>query len=211
MTHSGLWVLAHEHQALLLDAPFSNDAGQNILDDTDRFLASHDLRVAFFTLSHLHWDHAAGIASIAEHYPDATFIYPSSWPMNGRPLLDKLKCCAISDAIWERSPRIAYAEHHTVLLSGEPVHLFRAPYHSPTDQVVVFRGVAVLPDWHLPRDLDEALQLVDAPRADRADTMKRLLAIQHDYHIHSHVPVHADGPLEHDFNSRISLALQRFS
>ncbi|MCA9067732.1 MAG: MBL fold metallo-hydrolase [Planctomycetaceae bacterium] len=215
MTASGIWAYVHENEALLVDAPFAWQDSQPILTRIDDFLRRHDLRLKFITASHLHLDHSAGLSCLLEHFPEAPFVYPETWPGCWRCWSkDRIKY-GIQPAMsqqWGREPCQTYRQWWTSHLGGEPVYFLEAPYHSLTDQLIGFRGFTVLPDWHLPSHLDEPLQLVDAPRRAIEDTLLRLQMFERQtgHSIQTSCAVHGDEPLRTDFQERVRIASRKF-
>jgi hydroxyacylglutathione hydrolase len=116
----------------------------------------------FITASHDHEDHidAATWAELLITFPDARPIHPANVCGYGR--LD---------------------------LDGEPILLVKAPKHSLTDMVVIFRGVAMTGDIEL-----GTLQSVtdEVTETTRRKSMKRLRDFPQraGYHIHSIVSAH---------------------
>lgn len=116
----------------------------------------------FVTASHGHWDHLdrAGWAVLRQAFPTAEFVRPS----------------AVQDD-WRLD------------LAGEPVWLVKAPKHSPSDVVTVFRGVAMTGDIEL-GTLDAVNR--EVPRAARRASFDRLrgFPVRTGYHIHAVVSAH---------------------
>jgi hypothetical protein len=116
----------------------------------------------FVTASHEHDDHLDEDAwgALFSAFPGAKFIRPDN--VKG----DRL-----------------------IRLGGEPVWLVKAPKHSSTDVVTVFRGVAMTGDVEL-----GMLESVndEVPAATRRRSMRRLGEFQDraDYHVHSIVSAH---------------------
>lgn len=215
LSPSGIWLLAHGNDALLLDAPFSAEQADTILPRLEDFLVQHKLRLKYVTASHLHYDHAASLVRTLDYFPRATFIYPRTWPEHFTTwTMDRIKYGHQPhlDKAWTRTPYETYEQWQRLSLSGESLFLIDAPYHSLTDQLVIFRGVALLPDWHLPEYVGEQLILVEAPPELIRETMTRLRNFrwQERYVAHSRIAVHGDEPLLPDFQERLETAYTRF-
>jgi hydroxyacylglutathione hydrolase len=116
----------------------------------------------YVTASHDHFDHLDPEVwdALAAAFPDTEFIHPSE----------------------VRGDRLLH-------VGGEPVWLVKAPKHSLTDMVTVFRGVAMTGDIEL-----GMLESVndEVPSATRRRSMRRLREFQDrtGYHVHSIVSAH---------------------
>lgn len=215
MSPSGLWVYVHKNEAVLIDAPFAWEDSEQIIPQISDFLQRHNLQLKFITASHLHLDHSAGLVCLLNNFNTASFIYPAKWQQHWKSVtIDRIKY-GFQPAMaqqWEREPHKLYDKYLTTDLAGEPLYFIVAPYHSLTDQLVVFRGFVLLPDWHLPTHIDEPLQLVNAPTSDVADTLVRFQQFEREtgYRIHQSCAVHGDEPLRSDFQERLAIAYNRF-
>jgi len=213
MSHSGIWLIRNGDAALLLDAPFVWEERHAVLSRIGNYLDRQGIHLKYFTVSHLHRDHGEGLTSLLDRFPESAFVYPKSWENDWKrgeaipiPANKNIDPPGFG-ARFHRRRHVSYDSRWTGDLGGEPVFFYRAPYHSITDQVVAFQGTAILPDWHLPERMDEALNLVEAPRGEIISTLKAL----RDSSIHSHISVHADRPLRNDFQERRETALRKFS
>ncbi|HEY7423271.1 MAG TPA: hypothetical protein VH682_03425 [Gemmataceae bacterium] len=118
--------------------------------------------LCYVAASHDHWDHldATVWRKLKAAFPAATFLHPST--VKGDRLLH---------------------------LGGEPVWLVKAPKHSRTDVVTIFRGVCMTGDIEL-----GTLESVndEVPLRVKRHTMKRLAAFQErsGYHVHTTVSAH---------------------
>jgi glyoxylase-like metal-dependent hydrolase (beta-lactamase superfamily II) len=208
MTPSGIWAFVNGGSACLLDAPYAWEDANDVLPTVQQFVDQHNLRVSCVSCSHLHLDHSAGLSSMLHAFPHARFVFPQLWPQHWRSVsADRIKCGLQRDLsnYWDGDRSRTYSGHWATSLDGEPLHFIEAPYHSPTDQLVVFRGVAVLPDWHLADRTSDRLQQVNASREQIRNTLRRLRKFESEngHRIHSRIAVHGDEPLEHDFRDRI--------
>lgn len=202
-----IWLLVHANEAALIEAPFASEDAAPILERIRSRLEERRLWVKFFSATHLHRGHATGLASVAQAFPRATFVYPESWLAHRRALgLGGGRVGAL-DPLFDRGLAFSYGSVMEFDLAGEPVAFIRAPYHSPTDQLVVFRGVAIAPDWQLPRAQGERVEKAQAPEQEKRAAMRRVLDFCRGYQIHSHLPAHGDGPLEAGFAERVQTAL----
>jgi hypothetical protein len=120
------------------------------------------LRLRFVSASHDHYDHLDPNVwdDLVEAFPNAEFIEPAS----------------------VRGDRLLH-------LADEPLWLVKAPKHSLTDVVTVFRGVAMTGDIEL-----GMLESVndEVPAATRRRSMSRLCGFQErtGYHVHSVFSAH---------------------
>ena len=125
-------------------------------------LASTRTTLRFVAASHDHEDHldAETWDALKQSFPSAEFIHPES--VRGDRLLR---------------------------IDGEPLWLLKAPKHSATDVVTVFRGVAMTGDIEL--GMLESVNQEVPPRVKRA-SMKRLSQFgdRTGYHVHSIVSAH---------------------
>ena len=155
----GSWILHNDGEALLLEVPPGLTVG-----DVEAGLAAVGAGLRYVTASHLHEDHvdAAGLKKLREAYVGTHFILPTE----------------------------AKAGSETMIkIGGEPVWLIKAPKHSPSDMVTVFRGVAMTGDIEL-GTLDSVNREVS--RATKAASMDYLRAFQErtGYHVHTIVSAH---------------------
>jgi glyoxylase-like metal-dependent hydrolase (beta-lactamase superfamily II) len=145
--------------------------GEALLLEIPEGLAVHDVTEAlgqsgaalrYVTASHDHYDHLDTQAwdALAAAFPEAQFLHPSR----------------------VRGDRLLH-------IGDEPVWLIKAPKHSLTDVVTVFRGVAMTGDIEL-----GTLESVndEVPAATRRRSMRRLREFQErtGYHVHSIVSAH---------------------
>lgn len=156
----GSWLLVHGGEALLLEVP----PGLSVKDVThalDRLKAT----LCCVTASHDHEDHLDPEAwsALVAFFPGAEFLHPASWPL-GR-------------------------NNRELDLNGEPLWLLKAPKHSLTDVVTVFRGVAMTGDIELAQ-----LESVndEVPLATKRRSMRQLQSFQErtGYHVHAIVSAH---------------------
>jgi len=103
---------------------------------------------------------------------------------------------------------MAYDDLFEARLGHEPLLFLRAPYHSPTDQLIIFRGVAITPDWHLATSRGERLWGADEPAAVKRKTFERIERLQARYQVHSWISVHGDGVVRTGFQSACGLTLE---
>ena len=155
----GSWLLHNNGEALLLEIP----PGLTV-DHVAAGLASIGAGLRYVTASHLHEDHldAACWKELQEAYAGTHFIHPAD-------------AIAGSDTM--------------INLGGEPVWLIKAPKHSPSDKVIVFRGVAMTGDFEL-GTLDSVNREVSP--ATKAASMDYLRGFEDrtDYHVHTIVSAH---------------------
>lgn len=127
-----------------------------------RALQAISAKLVYATASHDHEDHldADAWAALVRAFPRAPFIHPSS--VNGDRLLH---------------------------IGGEPLWLIKAPKHSMTDVVTVFRGIAMTGDIEL-----GMLESVndEVPLPTKRASMDRLRDFEErtGYHVHSTVSAH---------------------
>jgi hypothetical protein len=135
--------------------------GLAVQDVTDA-LSRLGATLRYVTASHDHYDHLDPEVwdALAAAFPNAQFLHPSG----------------------VRGDRLLY-------VGGEPVWLLKAPKHSLTDVVTVFRGVAMTGDIEL-----GTLESVndEVPKRLKAQSMARLRGFQEraGYHVHSIVSAH---------------------
>jgi glyoxylase-like metal-dependent hydrolase (beta-lactamase superfamily II) len=155
----GSWILHNDGEALLLEVPPGLTRAE-----VKAGLEATRAGLRYVTASHLHEDHldAEGWKELEEFYAGTHFIRPAE----------------------------AKAGSETVIkVGGEPVWLIKAPKHSPSDTVVVFRGVAMTGDIEL-----GTLESVngEVSRATRAASMEYLRDFEErsGYRIHTIVSAH---------------------
>jgi glyoxylase-like metal-dependent hydrolase (beta-lactamase superfamily II) len=155
----GSWILHNDGEALLLEVPPGLTVG-----DVEAGLDAVGAGLRYVTASHLHEDHFdLGVwKELQEAYVGTHFILPT-------------EAKAGSDTV--------------VKIGGEPVWLIKAPKHSPSDTVTVFRGVAMTGDIEL-GTLDSVNREVS--RTTKAASMDYLRAFEDrtGYHVHTIVSAH---------------------
>ena len=155
----GSWILHNDGEALLLEVPPGLTVG-----DVQAGLDAVGAGLRYVTASHLHEDHfdAASWKELQEAYVGTHFILPT-------------EAKAGSDTL--------------IKIGGEPIWLIKAPKHSPSDTVTVFRGVAMTGDIEL-GTLDSVNREVS--RTTRAASLDYLRAFEDrtGYHVHTIVSAH---------------------
>lgn len=94
-----IWAIIHPEKKLCVVV----DPGQ--AEPVKQFLASEQLQLSAIIITHHHWDHTNGVASLVTEYPDLTIYGPSESPFKGvtQPLVDQqtftLECIKLSFTI----------------------------------------------------------------------------------------------------------------
>lgn len=182
---TGVWLLAHNGEAAVLEQPPTNIAGVGFGPDpsADVERAARELGVAvrFLLCTHTHHDHfsTATFDALRRQFPRAEPVFQSGF----RKLADG-------------APGVRYFDDEcTLSVGGEPLHLVHAPKHSRTDTVVIFRGAACTGDWELNtvRTVNESV-----PVEVRLDSCARLIAFveRARYGVHRVYSVHANDRRE---------------
>ena len=203
--YSGLWLFYNGNEAAIVDAPFVWQERKKICSTIRSYLDERSLHLKFITCSHLHRDHAEGLTALLEYFPEATFIFPNSWRHNWKEFPKNIDPPGF-EQMFHRQYSLGYDVDWIDDLAGERIQFFRAPYHSKTDQVVSFRGVGLLPDWHLPTNPTEKCKLVKAPKHE----IKKTIKIMEGSGINASLSAHGKRDARHDFQFRISMAKQKF-
>ncbi len=157
----GSWLLHHGGEALLLEVP----PGLTIAA-VRKALARTGAKLKYVAVSHDHEDHLD---------PDAweaiTSRFQGALPLHSRVLQG------------------FEAREHRALLGGEPLWLVKAPKHSMTDHVAVFRGVAMTGDIEL-GTLDSVNG--EVPLQTKKQSMRWLegFSDRRGYQVHSIVSAH---------------------
>ncbi len=158
----GSWLLVNNEEAMLLEVPPGLTA-KIVESALDR--AGATLR--FVTASHDHYDHLDVEAwdGLFAAFEGATFIHPR-----------------------------AIARHHDLMLrvGGEPVWLIKAPKHSASDVVTVFRGVAMTGDIETGM-LASVNKEVPLPTKRKSMDWLREFPERSGYHVHSTVSAHLNS------------------
>lgn len=155
----GSWLLHHGNEALLLEAP----EGLKVEDVNSTLKCLGGPRIKYITASHEHEDH----------------ISPGVWKK-------------VSSKFFEYSflyhPKLVRG-YRQLKLGGEPLWLIKAPKHSLTDIVTVFRGIAMVGDIEL-GTLDSVNK--EVPNYLKRYSMNRLreFPAHANYHIHTIVSAH---------------------
>jgi len=155
----GSWLLHNNGEALLLEVP----PGLTV-NDVEGGLALIGAGLRYITASHSHDDHFAPQLwkELEEAYRGTHFIQPTD-------------AKAGSDTL--------------ITLGGEPVWLLKAPKHSPSDTITIFRGVAMTGDIEL-GTLDSVNG--EVPHGTKATSMEYLRNFEErtGYHVHTIVSAH---------------------
>ncbi len=155
----GAWLLHADGEALLLEIP----PGLTV-DDVAKGLASIRVGLRYVTASHLHEDHFDSKVwkELEEAYAGTHFLQPT---------------------------QATSASETLIKLGGEPVWLIKAPKHSSSDTIIVFRGIAMTGDIEL-GTIDSVND--EIPRDVKAASMEYLSGFQErtGYHIHTIVSAH---------------------
>lgn len=155
----GSWLLSNDGEALLLEIP----PGLTV-NDVAAGLKTIGAGLRYVTASHLHEDHLDidGWNDLQEAFHGTHFMRPTGAKVGSDIMIN---------------------------LGGEPLWLIKAPKHSPTDTVVVFRGVANLGDIEL-GTIDSVNQEVS--RATKAASMDYLRCFEErtGYRVHTIVSAH---------------------
>ena len=157
--HVGSWILHNDGEALLLEVP----PGLTV-DDVAGGLAAVGAGLRYVTASHLHEDHLDIDCwnNLQEAFHGTHFMRPTAAQVG-------------SDI--------------SINLGGEPLWLVKAPKHSPSDTITVFRGVAMTGDIEL-GTLDSVNEEVS--HATKAASMDYLRGFEDrtGYHVHTIVSAH---------------------
>ena len=155
----GSWILHANGEALLLEIP----PGLTLRDVAEG-LYSTGSRLLFVTASHLHEDHFDEDLwkELKAAYPKAEFIRPTKARVGADRLLH---------------------------LGGEPLWLVKAPKHSWTDSVTVFRGTAMTGDIELGTLDSVNWGLSRLTKVTSMDYLKGFQA-RAGYHVHTIVSAH---------------------
>jgi len=155
----GSWLIHNDGEALLLEVP----PGLTV-DVVAAGLKSVGAGLRYVTASHLHEGHLDIDCwnKLEEAYVGTHFMRPTETKVGADILIN---------------------------LGGEPLWLIKAPKHSPSDTVTVFRGVAMTEDIEL-GTLDSVNEEVS--RTTRAASMNYLRGFEErtGYHIHTIVSAH---------------------
>ncbi|AWM39486.1 hypothetical protein GobsT_21830 [Gemmata obscuriglobus] len=182
---TGVWLLAHNGEAAVLEQPPTNMTGTGFgpdpAADVERAAAQLGVRVRFLLCTHTHTDHFSTrtFDSLRQRFPTAEPVFQRGF-----------------HKLTGDSPGVRYFDHECELsVGGEPLHLVHAPKHSWTDTVVLFRGAACTGDWELNtlRTVNESV-----PVPARLQSCERLIGFvrQTGYRVHRVYSVHANDRRE---------------
>jgi hypothetical protein len=155
----GSWLLHTSGEGMLLEIPPGLKP-----DHVHQALSATSTNLRYVTASHLHWDHFdhGCWKKLQNEFPSAEFIRPVR---NDAPSEVRLE------------------------LSGEPLWLIRAPKHSPSDMVAVFRGIAMTGDVEL-GTLDSVNNEVSRTRKAASMAFLRGFEERTGYKVHTIVSAH---------------------
>ncbi len=175
---TGVWLLAHNGEAALLELPPGDPGPARAAADAARELG---VAVKFLLCTHTHHDHFSGhtFGAMRDRFPRAEPVFQSGF----------------RDRLGD-TPNVRYFDDRATLsLAGEPLHLVHAPKHSYTDTMIIFRGAACTGDWELNtvRTVNERV-----PVATRLRSCERMIEfVNHTkYHVHRVYSVHANDRRE---------------
>lgn len=181
---TGVWLLAHNGEAAVLEQPPTNIVGVGFGPDpsADVERAARELGVAvrFLLCTHTHHDHFSSTTfdAMRRRFPRAEPVLQSGFR-------------TLTDGAGARY----FDDESTLSVGGEPLHLVHAPKHSRTDTVVIFRGAACTGDWELNtvRTVNESV-----PVETRLDSCARLIEFvrRARYGVHRVYSVHANDRRE---------------
>ena len=182
---TGVWLLAHNGQAAVLELPPTGIAGLDFGADPAADVANVadelDAKVKYLLCTHAHHDHfcTKTFRRMRERFPRAETILQRGF-------------CTVA----EDEPHVTYFDDHQALfIGGEPLHLLHAPKHSLTDTMVIFRGAVCTGDWELNtiRTINE-----NVPVETRLRSCDRVIEFlrRTNYHVHRVYSVHANDRRE---------------
>lgn len=170
---NGVFILHHNGQAILVECP-PDDAWPI---DAVKFLHAHDLELVGITTSHLHNDH---------------------YDLDALDSFARLMDVSIEELPWWQSndKRLADWAYYESDIGGEPLWAISCAKHSRSDQVLVFKGVALTGDIEL--GMQESVN-DEVSAYERAQALHFLANFEKafDYKIHSLCSAHAND-LRHD-------------
>lgn len=182
---TGVWLLAHDGEAAVLEQPPTNIAGVGFgpdpSADVERAAHRFGVQVRFLLCTHAHHDHFS-----TRTFDAMRRRFPHAEPVLHRGF----------QKLTDDTPGVRYFDHECALsIGGEPLLLVHAPKHSWTDTVVLFRGAACTGDWELNtvRTVNESV-----PVETRLNSCDRLIGFvrQSGYHVHRVYSVHANDRRE---------------
>lgn len=182
---TGVWLLAHNGEAALLELPPTDlrggRGGPDPAADAARAASGLGVRVKYLLCTHAHHDHFSSttFGAMRARFPGAEPVLQSHF----RHLLGDAPGVRYFDSGWGLS------------VGGEPLHLVHAPKHSQADTMVIFRGSACTGDWELNtvRTVNERV-----PVEVRRASCDRVIGFVREtgYHVHRVYSVHANDRRE---------------
>ncbi len=197
---TGIWLLKYKSECMLLEMPDQSDKDpfRNPWDRIAKYIEQENLHLKFMTATHSHTDHFDTYPNFHNRFPKVpivvnrlffhkynliSFIKPED--------LDIIGNINASIEI-EGVPIYCFNEKcFETNLEGEQLFLIRAPKHSWSDTMVIFRGCIISGDWWIgPGDPNRNM----IPLKTINESIDFLEAFIHkkNYHIHSLFSVHAN-------------------
>jgi hypothetical protein len=213
-TESGIWACVHEDDMALIEAPFPGEDSGEVLSLIDGFIAQNRVQLKYISATRFEAGRTSGLAIMLNHYRHSTFVFPQAWQVQSQNLSLDRQQFGFQQGLnkqWNDPKHQPYDNCLETQLAGERLFFFEAPYHTLTDQLVVFRGVALQPNWQLPISIEQPLVPPGAPEAAVRDSLTRLSEFEkrHRYGIHNSVAVSGKQAMRTDFERQTLMGYLR--
>lgn len=154
---TGIWLFRNGYECMILEMPDLNKEDPfTSWDQIAHYIQEQGLILKFMTATHNHSDHFSTIPQFYTHFPKSpivvnsyffkranlqNFITPSQLESKNFPQASIINNGVIIFCFQE--------EIFCTNLDAEPLYLIRAPKHSWSDTLIVFRGTMISGDWWL--------------------------------------------------------------
>ncbi len=190
------WLLQSGNEAAVVEMPMFKPTERPPYQRTESFTRRRKLRLKYALLSHGHIDHCYTLPHFRACFPNTQFVGHRSFLTDSHfhSLLRRLPGLPYDQWLAGRYvlfDEVFQGDLWQGDLAGEPLYMIHAPKHSPTDLLIIFRGVMITGDWVV-GDLRDCNALVPTEQKKESIQRVRHLVGALGYHVHSMFSAHGD-------------------
>jgi len=197
--NTGIWLLSHHNEGVILEMPdYSEEERFDPWQKLDEYIMEHNIYIKFSTATHNHTDHFSTFPQFHEEFSEIPIVVNSNFFRNFA--ISKFISAEDLESDVEVEPSIfvknvpVYCFKEQVFqthLSGEPLYLIKAPKHSWSDTIVIFRGTMITSDWWIGKGDPNKNNIPESVINDSISLLQEFTR-QMNYKIHSLISVHAN-------------------